>query len=288
MRSQFSVIGRFASVTGLVFVLASPSVALAGFKCSKGSGDEVVEHLADPDFKVRLDCLGEIEDRRLSQAEDALVGVSMNDGHPDVRVTSMVVLEKLGSSRVIEVAHHLAVADPDDGNRGKALRIIEKFGSDASAAVLAQVVAQDAIPGIRRKAVVIIGKRKWAAAEPTLLEYGLRDVDQDVMLESARTIVALGNPTARPYVHPIMLEHPDERVREKVIRAIEDFPLPSDRDALIAALDDSNPHAARHAARALVKIGDKSVAPLLREKAMQVKDTKVAEEFSEAAFNLER
>jgi len=271
-----------------VLLLASPSVAEAGFKCKKGSGQELIDHLVDPDYKVRLECIGEIEGRRLSQAEAALVGVAMNDIQPEVRVKAMLVLEKLGSGQVLQVAEHLAVSDADEGNRGRAIRIIEKFGTDASTAIVAQVVAQDAVPGLRRKAAVVIAKRRWSAAEPTLLEYGLRDADQNVMLECAKAVVAFGNPTARPYVHPIMLEHPEERVREKIVRAIEERPLPVDRDPLVAALDDVNPHAARHAARALVRLGDKSVAPVLREKAMLVRDTKVAEEFSEAAMSLER
>ncbi len=276
-----------AGALAALVCLSVPDAAEAGrFNCSKGSGIEVIDHLLDPDHKVRHDCIDEAEDRRLIQAEENLAHLVQNDHLADVRVSALVALEKLGSQHLIPSAEHLAINDPDNGNRGKALRLIEKFGNESSVPALTHVLVNDVEASLRRKAAVIIGNRKWKAAEPALVEHGLADPDSAVMIEAAIAVVEFANPTARPYVHPILLEHPDERMREKVVRAIEKLPLAGDRDALVTALDDMNPHVARHSARALVRLGDKSVAPILREKAMVVRDGKVAEEFNEAALHL--
>jgi HEAT repeat protein len=87
-------------------------------------------------------------------------------------------------------------------------------------------------------------------------------------------------------LHAILLEAGDENLRYDIVRMIESAPSRDDRDALIEALNDRNPHVARHAARALVRVGDRSVAPILRSKALDATDRKVAEEFNVAASRL--
>jgi hypothetical protein len=68
---------------------------------------------------------------------------------------------------------------------------------------------------------------------------------------------------------------------------MRDMVLPLDRAALIAALDDSNTHIARDAAKALVVLGDASVAPILREKAAAAADDSVKADFEKSATKLE-
>ncbi len=266
-------------------LLALPAQA-ARFKASDATGTELVACLSEQKDATKRDCLDEIANRRLGQASPQ-VSALIDSADEDVRVDALATLEKLGAPELLPAAHQVALSDEVVGNRSKALRIIELYGGADSSGVVGQVIAEDSEASIRRKAVVIAGKKGWSDLESVILERGLTDPDPDVNIEAARAVVAFGNPEGRGPIHQLLLESPDPRTREWVVRAIENRPLAVDRDPLIRALDDSAPHVARHAARALRGLGDPSVAPILRDKAMDVRDPAVAEEFSEAAQHLE-
>jgi len=95
-----------------------------------------------------------------------------------------------------------------------------------------------------------------------------------------------GGPSDRGILHAVVSTSRDEGLREHVIRLMERAPQTADRPTLLASLDDVSADVQRHAARALVRLGDRSAGPILREKALDQIDRKVAEEFSEAAGRL--
>jgi HEAT repeat protein len=139
----------------------------------------------------------------------------------------------------------------------------------------------------RVDATVEIAERRIVQAKPLLEELAADDPYDRVRRVALKALMdVFGGPSDRRILHEILLEANDPDFRYEIVRLIEDSPRAADRDALIAALSDDNPHVARHAARALVRIGDRDVAPILREKAMDVADRKVAEELNIAASRL--
>jgi HEAT repeat protein len=268
-------------------LLVTTPAHAAKFKASKATGTELLQCLDTQQAKIQENCLEEIGDRRLVQASPRVAELAGESPDEDVRLEALAVLERLGATELLPAAHQAALTDQTVANRKKALRLIELYGGVDSQDVVGQVIAEDADAGLRRKAVIIASRKSWSDLEPLLAEKGLSDPDPDVSLESAKAVVLFGNPDSRPLIHELMVNSPDEHTREFVVRAVELAPMPLDRDPLIACLDDSNPHAARHAARALKGLGDPTVAPVLRDKAMAARDPAVAEEFSAAALHLE-
>ena len=95
------------------------------------------------------------------------------------------------------------------------------------------------------------------------MEHGVTHGEPAVVEQAWKSITRLANPDLRPRVHQALASG-NESVRKAVVKAMRDTVMPMDRDALIGALDDSNTHVARDAAKALVELGDMSVAPILR------------------------
>ena len=268
-------------------ILAIPDIATAGaFDAGETSGVQLIEYLDHPDWHFRHDACDEIGDRRLAQAEDQLILLALEDSHEKVRRRCMIALKETGSKKVLPAAETMLLDDTDAGNRKYAAALVEDFGNEMSGAVLAQVILSDADAGVRKKAVVIVRKRGWKDAAKALGTAAVEEPDKGVRAEARETIFKWNDPDLRTVLHGIMLKDPDAGVRRDIVEEIEDRPLKVDRDALIQALDDSDPHVQRHAARALARLGDRTVAPILRSKAMEVSDQKVAEDFNEAAEKL--
>lgn len=280
---------RTAPLTALIVAVlfASPGTAAAGaFDADETSGVQLIQYLDHPDWHYRHDACAEIADRRLTQAEDQLILLSLEDPNERVRRKCMIAVKETGSKKVLPAAETMLLDDPDTGNRKYAAGLVEDFGNDKSGAVLAQVILNDADAGLRKKAVVIVRKRGWKDAGEALKSAAVDDSDKGVRAEAREALVKWDDPGLREVLHRIMLEDPSAGVRRDMVEEIEDNPRPADRDALILALDDTDPHVARHAARALARLGDRTVAPILRQKAMEVSDQKVAEDFNRAAEKL--
>ncbi len=276
-----------AVMSGLLLVLACLPAQAGRFKASKATGTELLTCLDEQGPGTQRDCMDEIADRRLVQASPQIAELVRVSPDEDVRRTGLIVLERLGAPEMLSVAQQSLLTDPVSANRQKSLRLVELYGGQDSQEVLGQVIAEDQDADIRRKAIIIAGKKQWKGIEPILVDKGLKDPDPDVVLEAARAIVRMGNPDSRPFIHDLMVHSPHSRTREWVVRAVEEAPMALDRDPLIQCLDDPDPDAARHAARALRNLGDPSVAPILREKAMAAREPAIAEEFSAAALHLE-
>jgi len=280
---------RAIPLLALFATLLVPSTLLAGksFDFDAVSGRQLIDYLDHPDWHFRLDACNQIGDRKIRQAEDKLVELVADDGSHKVRKECFDALREVGSTKHLIAAETMALSDPDAGNRGYALARIEDLGSEASSGpVLGQVMVDDLEASLRRKAAVIVWKRGWRTASEGLKRAALEDADAGVREEAREGLFRLGGPELRAVLHKIMLEDPEADVRIELVKLFEQAPTRDDRDALVAALDDSNPHVQRHAARALVKVGDRSVAPILREKALDTTDRDVAEEFGKAAGRL--
>jgi HEAT repeat protein len=133
--------------------------------------------------------------------------------------------------------------------------------------------------------VIIVGKRGFSAGEPWLAEQGVQDADPAVAVEAWKSLVRLGNPDLRPKVHEALASGTEE-VRKAVVKGLRDKVLPTDKAALIKALDDTCTIVVRDAAKALVELGDTSVAPILREKAATATDEDVRGDLEKCALEL--
>ncbi len=132
-----------------------------------------------------------------------------------------------------------------------------------------------------------LARRRVTQAKPKLEELAASDPSARVQIEALEALMEVfGGPSDRGVLHAIVSNSSDAGLRERVVRMIERAPHAQDRDALLAALDDSAPDVARHAARALVRLGDRDAGVVLRAKVLDQTDRKVAQEFSEAASRL--
>ena len=274
-----------AMTTLFLLALAAPRVVVAGgFKASKASDSELVGCLEDADPALREDCVDEMGDRDAAVFGATLADVARDDGGPRVRLAALDALKSQSAPELAAVVAHVAIRDPAVPNRAHALAIIEKQLPDSAAPTVVQAM-QDADATIARKAVIIVGKRGFSEAEPWLIEHGVEHADSAVVIQAWKTLTRLGNPDLRPNIHAA-LANGSEDVRKAVVRAMRDSVTSQDRDALIGALDDANTHVARDASKALIKLGDSSVAPILREKSAAATDEAVKSDFAKAAVAL--
>ncbi len=266
--------------------LCYASAALAGdINPKKATEPELVACLEDPSVELRLACVDQLGRRGLVSQQGPLLAAAKGDGAPKVRVAALDALQDLEAPHLAAAAEHMVAHDPERANRAHALAVIERDCADSSApAVVAAMADED--PTIARKAVIIVGKRGFSEGEPWLVEQGVDHPEQAVMVQAWKTLTRLGNPDHRPMVHRALASG-EEAVRKAVVRALRDTVLPQDRDALVGALDDPNTHVARDAAKALVGLGDPSVASVLREKAASTADEAVKGDFEKCADKLE-
>jgi len=240
----------------LLVAVLIPGTALAGkaFDTDDVSARQLLEYLDHSDWRYRHDACEALGDRKVAEAADDLVRLVSEDPSERVRRRCLDALDRLRSGRLVPAAESMALNDPDDGNRRRALAQIEDHGNERSGPVLGAVLQDDRDEDTRRKAAVILGKKNWRTGRAALWAAATGDRSEDV--------------------------------RSAAVEALERAPAAEDRDALVACLDDPESDIQRHAARALVRLGDASVGPILREKALDAKDKGVAEEFNEAAERL--
>ena len=272
----------------LVMPLSNSAKAGKAFDVDEATGQELLFFLDHPDWRFRLDSVDEVARRKLIQAADKLVVIAGGDERSRVRKAALNALRAVDSSWWLPTAERMAEEDSEESLRKLALKAIEDAVETGprSAAVLGRVLTADKEAGVRRKAAVIIGKKKWSAAEAALVTAALDDPDEGVRKEALKSLLKVGTEASRPSLHLLMLEEADKKVRLSVVERIERSPLPIDRNALVEALGDMSSDVARHAARALVRLGDASVAEVLRQKARETTDPKVSQEFNEAAARL--
>lgn len=275
-----------ASVIFALGALALTSAAFADdFRPKKASDDQLVACLERPSAELRIECIETMERRGLTDRQDVLVRAAKADAAPEVRLAALEALRGMQAPSLADAAGHMVASDAVTSNRAHALGVIEKDCEASSAPVVVAAMA-DSDATIARKAVIIVGKRGFSEGEPWLVERGVGHAEPAVAEQAWKTITRLGNPDLRPMIHDALATG-NESVRKAVARAMRDTVLPVDKDALIGALDDSNTHVARDAAKALVELGDASVAPILREKAAAAVDPSVQGDFEKSAAKLE-
>ena len=119
-----------------------------------------------------------------------------------------------------------------------------------------------------------------------LASSGVVDADVKVVYASYRALIRLGDEAMRPLIHAGLENMDDEKLREEIARGLGESPLAVDREPLLARLDDPDIDVAVLSARALAKLGDESVGPILREKSKKAVEEKLAVEFAKAAAQL--
>ncbi len=271
----------------LALLLASPAWAGEAFDAEDATARQLLKFLDHPDWHHRYDAIKEIGKRKLLQSEGILVEIAVEDPYERVRKVALSALVKIGSKQAMPVAEHMAMKDDAEHLRERAMGILEKHGTERSAPALGFILLKDNEADLRRKAAIILKNRGWFGQDDAIATAAAEDKSEAVREAAREALILVGGKKHRAAIHQIMLKDPDGEVREEIVRKIEKGPVAMDRGPLVKALKDPNPHVARHAARALVKLGDRSVATLLREMSLDAVDPKVAEEFSKAAANLD-
>ncbi len=128
--------------------------------------------------------------------------------------------------------------------------------------------------------------RRLVQAKPQLEDLAADDPNDRVRAAAFDALNSLGLGVERYILHEILLEAGDKDLRYRMVRVIEQAPVKEDKLALVEALRDPSSHVSRHAARAMVRLGDRSLAPVLRGVALETVDREVAEELNHAASRL--
>lgn len=267
---------------GLLF---SPA-AHAGFKAKKASPDELIGCLSDQADEIKRECMDYIVEGGVVQAGDNLLALVKGAEDKVVRAHAIGTLEKLAAPQVTPAALHMAVHDAEPANRGKALVVIQKLVSEAEGApVVIDRMANDDDSDVRRKALTVAKKVTWAGMEQAMIDHGLSDGEALVKRDAVYGLLAIESTLGRPAIYGATQSLPDKE-RASVLRVWAKNPLPGDRDFLIGMLDDPYEDAGIFAARALVALGDASVAPILREKGKALGGDR-KDEYKDAAKSLE-
>ena len=269
----------------LIAALCAPASAHAGkaFDTEAASGNDLLETLGHGAEEFRLDATKEIKRRCIVEADAPLAGLAESDPSRRVRLSALVALDHCAMPSALTTAEAVALVDFDAGNRRKALAVIERRGTARSAPVLSQVLLGDPDLQTARKAAVVLRSQAWSGAEPVQEEVAATSPDRVTRTNAAHALLILDRARYTALFHDRLRKEPDARARRDLVEILEKEPTPGDKDILVTMLDDDDPHVARHAARALVRLGDPSVAAILKAKSLDVRDRKVAEEFAEAA-----
>ncbi|MCO4773136.1 MAG: HEAT repeat domain-containing protein [Deltaproteobacteria bacterium] len=271
----------------LLLALALPGAASAGkaFDASTTSGNQLMDYLDHGAWDFRYDAAREIEHRCIREADAKLAALVEEDPNTKVRLASLTALTTCRMDSTLVAAETMSLVDSELAHRKKAIAIIEKLGNERSGPVLAQVLRGDPDEAVQLKAAVVLRKRAWRGAEPVQKELAFSAGTGALRVECVRGLVVV-DAKHRPLFHKLLRSDPEDKVRLSLVRILEEAPRPEDKDVLIEMLDDGYSKVQRHAARALGNLGDRSVAPILRDKALAVTDRKVAEEFAEVATRL--
>ena len=278
---------RHLSKLLLVSVISLSTVAQAGtFKANRTSNGELIAFLEHPDPRFRMDAIEAVLDRRMVDAEGVLARLAHGDDDPRVRNGALRGMQKLNCKDALPAAEATVLEDRDKDNRIDAIAIIEDLGNDRSAPVLAQVLEGDPEAGTRKKAVRVLGKRRWTGAEEVILQAAKADPDGGVRREAMAVCSRTMGERGRAVVRDLLLTDPDAGVRREAVDLLRDQPVAGDKDALIRALDDRDEDVAVFAARGLIRLGDRSAGPILREKSRRAPTRKLQKEMAEAAHEL--
>lgn len=276
----------------LVFVAVVLSLpagsALAGkaFDVDTASNNDLLAYLDHGSWDFRYDAAREIKRRCVEQADAQLAAIVETDPSAKVRLAALTALAHCNMPSSLVSAEMASLVDAEESHRRKAISIIEKKGTARSAPVLSQVLLGDPDPGTQRKAAQVLRQKAWTGAEPVQKELAFSSSDRAIRVDAIWALWRIDRDKYTELFHQRVRTEPDAKARRDLVELIEKLPKAADRDVLVEMLDDDDPHVARHAARALVTLGDRTVAEILRAKSMDVRDRKVAEEFEEAAEKL--
>jgi HEAT repeat protein len=273
----------------LVFVLSLPAgSALAGkaFDVDSASNNDLIGYLAHDSWDFRYDAAREIKRRCVEEADQQLAAIVEMDPNAKVRLAALTALVHCDMPSALVSAEMASLVDAEESHRRKAISIIEKNGTARSAPVLSQVLKGDPDIDTQRKAAQVLRQKAWTGAEPVQKELAFSSEDRTIRVNAIWALWRIDRDKYAELFHERLRTEPDAKARRDLVELIEKAPRAGDKDVLVEMLDDDDPHVARHAARALVGLGDRSVALVLRAKSMDVNDRKVAEEFEEAAEKL--
>ena len=226
-------------------------------KIGEPAVEALIETLKERDPFVRrssAEALGEIKDFR---AVGPLLEI-MKDANPNVRMTAKWALINIGEPVVEALLKALRGKDPSGRKiAASGLGLIKD-----SRIIKSLIVAmQDDDPGVRETVIGALGDLKEHGAVKHLI-IALNDKVLSVRESSKQALLKIGEQSISPLAQALREESSD--VRKATAEVLGEFNDPGSVENLIEALKDENPEVQMASKRALLKLGEYAVEPLIR------------------------
>lgn len=250
---------------------------------------ELVNTLSSGDARERAEACERLGDQKNTLAIPQVGQAAEKDSSIKVRETCIEALSKMPGPESAAVLRRIAATDPNEAMRLEALDGLEEVDTEEAAIpIVVQILKNDSSVRVRKEAAELIGEQKWKSGIPALAEVA-RSSGAPLELRRAclEELFEMGDPSAYAVVYEILHSSDAVELRRKAASMIEKHPPASAFQPLCQALDDPDKEVAGDAVKGLVKLGDKSAAPYLRE-AAQKRSGKLAKKMKEAADKLSK
>lgn len=252
------------------------------------SDKELVDTLSSGDARQRAEACERLGDSKSSLAVAQIGQVAQNDSSLKVREECIEALSKIGGPESANVLRKIAASDPNEAMRLDALDALDEVDTEELAIpVVIQILKSDNSIRVRKEAAELIGDQKWKSGIPALAEVAQSNAPLELRRDCLEQLFKMGDPAGYAVVYDIMLQSDSVEMRRKAADLIKENPQASAFRPLCQALNDQDDKVAEDAVDGLVKLGDKSAAPVLREAAKQ-RSGKLAKQMNEAADKLSK
>ncbi len=281
-RLKIVMVGLFACACA--GALESSSMALPKDMSDK----ELVSTLSSGDARQRAEACERLGESKSSLAVSQIGQVAQNDSSLKVREECIEALAKIGGPESANVLRKIAASDPNEAMRLEALDALDEVDTEELAIpVVIQILKNDNSIRVRKEAADLIGGQKWKSGIPALAEVAKSNAPLELRRDCLKQLFKMGDPAGYAVVYEILQQSDSVDMRRQAADLIEENPPASAFDPLCQALNDQDDKVAEKAVDGLVKLGDKSAAPVLREAAKK-RSGKLAEKMDEAADKLSK
>lgn len=272
------------AITCACAALESPSTALP----KDMTDQELVNTLNSGDARQRAEACKRLGDGKNTLAIPQIGQVAEKDPSLDTREACIQALAKMGTPDSAEILRRIASSDPNESMRLEALDALQKVDTEEqSSPVVIQILLNDRSVRVRKEAAGIIGEQRWKSGIPALAEVAKSNAPLELRTECLEQLLRMGDPAANAVIYEILEQSTSVDMRRKAAELLADHPPASAFEPLCQALNDQDEGVASDAVKGLLKLGDKSAAPILRN-AAQRHTGKLADKMNEAADKLSK
>ncbi len=252
------------------------------------SDKEMVDTLSSGDARQRAEACERLGEAKSSLAVSQIGQVAQSDSSLQVRQACVAALAKIGGPESAGILRKIAASDTNEEIRLEALGALDEVDTEELAIpVVIQILKSDSSINVRKEAAELIGEQKWKSGIPALAEVAKSNAPLELRRDCLKQLFQIGDPAAYAVVYDILQQSDSVDMRRQAAELLKDKPPASAFRPLCQALNDQDEKVAEDATEGLVKLGDKSAAPVLQE-AAQKRTGKLAEKMNEAAEKLSK